>query len=72
MTLDELSKRVVEILFECGEFETVNFGTVVDKFDLKVEQHEKSDIEKIIDMLPDKHKIEVIKNVSRETIKAPV
>lgn len=72
MTLDELSKRVVEILFECGEFETVNFGTVVDNFDLKVEQHEKSNIEKIIDMLPDKHKIEVIKNVSRETIKAPV
>ena len=69
ITPDELSEQVLKILFECGEVEKVDFSTVVKNLDLRIEQHEKSDIEKIMDMLPDKHKIEVIKNVSRETIK---
>lgn len=63
MTLDELSEQIAEILFECGVFESVDFSNVIEHMDFRVEPDEKSDIEKIIDMLPDKHKIEVIKNV---------
>lgn len=70
MTLDELSKQVIEILFECGEIEHVDFSTVIEHLDLKLP--EKSDIEKILELVPPKDKIEVIKNVSRETFKAPV
>lgn len=68
MTIDELIEQVAMILHECGEIETVDFDAVIDNFDLRIEPPEKSDIERIIEMLPDKHKIEIIKNVSRETI----
>lgn len=61
MTLDELSNAVCEILFECGVFTAVDFSTVVEHF--KIPTSEKSDIEKIIDLVPASDKIEVIMNI---------
>ena len=63
MTLDELSTAVCKLLFECGEFESVDFSTVIEHFNIDLPQTEKSDIEKIMELIPSKSKIEVIKNV---------
>ena len=63
MTLDELSTTVCKLLFECGEFESVDFSTVIEHINIDSPQTEKSDIEKIMELIPSKSEIEVIQNV---------
>lgn len=63
MTLDELSTAVCKLLLECGEFESVDFSTVIEHINIDSPQNEKSNIEKIMELIPPKNKVEVIKNV---------
>ena len=69
MTLDELSSAVMKVLFDCGEFVHVDFSTVIQHINIDSPQTTKSDIEKIMELIPPTDVIEVIMNVNKEDIR---